>query len=75
MRYLSKAACAAGVITAVALIASAADAQSYDAPAYYGSAGYGRHGGTSIPYDAGGPAYQPGQRGQDSSNDFQLQGR
>jgi hypothetical protein len=70
MRYLSKAACAAGMITAVALIASAADARTYQ-----GAGVYERQAGTSIPYDARGAAYGPGQRSLDSSADFQLQGR
>jgi hypothetical protein len=71
MRNLSKAACAVGIITAVVAIASAADARDYRAS----SGAYERQVGSSIPYDARGAAYGPGQRDVDSSNDFQLQGR
>jgi hypothetical protein len=76
MRNLSKAACAFGVITAVAVIASAADARAYQHSGPYAYSGaYERQVGSSIPYDAGGIAYGPGQRDIDSSDDFQLQGR
>jgi hypothetical protein len=67
MRYMSKAIYAIGVIAAIAVTASAADARSYRA--YDGAYG------SSVPYDAGGAAYARGQRGQNSSSDFQLQGR
>ena len=77
MRNLSKASYAIGIIAAIAVTASAADARSryYDG-AYnsYGGA-YERSFGSSVPYDAGGVAYSRGQRGQDDSSDFQLQGR
>jgi hypothetical protein len=53
-------------------------AGSYDAyaPSYdaYDSVGGGGP-RTSIPNDAGGPAYFGGERGINSSSDFQLQGR
>ena len=73
MRSLSKTAYAIGLIAAVALTAAAADARSFHG-AYDAYAG-GNASRTSIPYDAGGPAYTRGQRGQDSSSDFQLLGR
>lgn len=76
MRTLAKASYVVGVLAAVALAASAADARSgntsrlgtaYDSVATPGT--------SSVPYDAGGPAYAIGQRGLDTSSDFQLQGR
>jgi hypothetical protein len=74
MRSLSKATCAIGIIAATVLMVSTADARppvrsNYDA--------YDRvdRAGASIPYDAGGIAYGPGQHGHDDSSDFQLQGR
>jgi hypothetical protein len=72
MRSLSKIASAIGVIAAVALTASAADARSF-----HGAYDYvgGNAPSASIPFDANGPAYTRGQRGLDSSSDFQLQGR
>ncbi|HEX4556851.1 MAG TPA: hypothetical protein VH249_22870 [Xanthobacteraceae bacterium] len=78
MRYISKATYAIAVIAAVAVTASAADARSYRAyDGAYNSVGGGfeRSNRSSIPYDAGGVAYSRGQRGQDDSSDFQLQGR
>lgn len=75
MRYISKTLTAIGIVAAIAVTASAADARSHRA--YDGA--YDSIGGTSarssVPYDAGGVAYAPGQRGQDDSSDFQLQGR
>lgn len=72
MRSLSKTAYAIGLVAAVVLTATAADARSFHgAYDYVGSNARG----TSVPYDAGGPAYTAGQRGQDSSSDFQLQGQ
>jgi hypothetical protein len=76
MRSLSKALSAIGIVAAIALSASAADARSV---ARFGhshdavTSGAGPR--TSIPYDADGPAYTAGQRGQGSSSDFQLQGQ
>ena len=58
--------------------ASAADARSFRAydGAYDAVGGaYEQAAGRSVPYDAGGAAYARGQRGQNSSSDFQLQGR
>jgi hypothetical protein len=49
-------------------------APSYDAYDAYDSVG-GAGPRTSIPNDAGGPAYLGGERGINSSSDFQLQGR
>ena len=76
MRALAKASYVFGVLAAAALTASAADARSVN------SARLGRAydsistpSARSVPYDAGGPAYTFGQRGGDSSSDFQLQGR
>ncbi len=75
MRSLSKAISAIGIIAAVALAASAADARSFTR---FGSA-YDAYDSVapraSLPYDADGPAYAFGQRGLNSSSDFQLQGR
>jgi hypothetical protein len=81
MRFTSKASCAIGIVAAIVLATSAADARSRhithyrDAPyAYDGAYGgaynadpgsFERTFGSSVPYDADGPAY----------NDFQLQGR
>jgi hypothetical protein len=73
MRSLSKTVYAIGLIAAVALTATAADARSFRG-AYDAYAG-GNVSTRSIPYDADGPAYTSGQRDLDSSNDFQLQGR
>jgi hypothetical protein len=75
MRSLSKAIYAVGLISAFALTASAAEVRSVRG-AHFGGA-YDSVSGprASVPYDAGGPAYTPGQRGQDDSSDFQLQGR
>ena len=72
MRSLSKTAYAIGLIAAVALTASAADARSFHGAYDYVGGDAPR---ASIPFDAGGPAYTRGQRGLDSSSDFQLQGR
>lgn len=73
MRSLSKVLGAIGIIAAVAVAASAADARSRHAsPPAYDSV---RTNSVSIPYDAGGPAYGVGQRGLNTSSDFQLQGR
>lgn len=74
MGSLSKAAAAIGIIAATVLMVSTADARSpvrsnYDAYARVDRAG------PSIPYDAGGVAYGPGQHGHNDSSDFQLQGR
>jgi hypothetical protein len=74
VRSLSKAAGAIGIIAVAALMASTADARppvrsNYDAYDRVDGAG------VSIPYDAGGPAYGPGQHGHNDSSDFQLQGR
>jgi len=76
MRYLSKASSTIAIIAAVVATASAADARSYRAydGAYNATGAYERS-GSSVPYDAGGVAYSRGQRGQDRSSDFQLQGR
>jgi hypothetical protein len=77
MRFTSKASCAIGIVAAIVLATSAADARSRhithyrDAPYAYEGAynadpgSYERAFGSSVPYDADGPAY----------NDFQLQGR
>ena len=76
MRFTSKASCAIGIVAAIVLATSAADARSRhihyrDAPYAYDGAydadpgSYERAFGSSVPYDADGPAY----------NDFQLQGR
>ena len=77
MRSLPKALYVVGAIAAVVLTASAADARA-SRITDYGNA-YDAVGGASprasIPYDANGPAYTFGQRGIDSSSDFQLQGR
>lgn len=72
MRSLSKVLGAIGIIAAVAVAASAADARSRNTAPAYDSV---RTHGVSVPYDAGGPAYVGGQHGLDSSSDFQLQGR
>ena len=72
MRSLSKTAYAIGLIAAVALTATAADARSFHGA--YDSVGPNVS-TRSVPYDAGGPAYTASQRTIDSSNDFQLQGR
>jgi hypothetical protein len=82
MRSLVKVSCMVGLVAAVAGV-TAADAQSrhtmrspdsytrsYDAYDAVGAAPR-----SSIPNDAGGPAYTAGERGLDSSSDFQLQGR
>ena len=74
MRYLSKATYAIALIAAVAVTASAADARSSRAYDAVGGA-YEQSAGSSVPYDAGGAAYARGQQGQNSSSDFQLQGR
>jgi hypothetical protein len=73
MRYLSKATYAIGVIAAIAVTASAADARSYRA--YDGAYARGDTFERSVPYDAGGAAYARGHRDINSSSDFQLQGR
>lgn len=76
MRALVKVSYAVGVLAAAALAASAADARSLNATRF--DRAYDSVSGptaTSVPYDAGGPAYTAGQRGLDSSSDFQLQGR
>jgi hypothetical protein len=80
MRFTSKASCAIGIMAAIVLATSAADARSRhithyrDAPSAYDGAynraydagpGFEQSVGSSVPYDADGPAY----------NDFQLQGR
>ena len=77
MRFTSKASCAIGIVAAIVLATSAADARSChiihyrDAPYAYDGAydadpgSFERAVGSSVPYDADGPAY----------NDFQLQGR
>jgi hypothetical protein len=80
MHLTSKLCCALAIVAATATVASAADgrrhvthhrAASYSAAPYafggaYASAGGSeRRYGTSVPYDASGPAY----------DDFQLQGR
>src|SRR5882762_6838091 len=77
MRFTSKASCAIGIVAAIVLATSAADARSRhiihyrDAPYAYDGAydadpgSFERAVGSSVPYDADGPAY----------NDFQLQGR
>ena len=77
MRFTSKASCAIGIVAAIVLATSAADARSRhithyrDAPYAYDGAydadpgSFERAFGSSVPYDADGPAY----------NDFQLQGR
>jgi hypothetical protein len=86
MRFTSKASCAIGILAAIALTASAADARphhtTHHAPYAYegaydavGGANHANEFNRSVPYDAGGVAYAPGQRTIDSSNDFQLQGR
>jgi hypothetical protein len=79
MRSLVKVYCMFGLVAAMVIAASAADARSPHTmpPAdAYGSS-YDAVGANtrSIPYDAGGPAYTAGQRDLDSSSDFQLQGR
>jgi hypothetical protein len=73
MRYLAKITYAIGVVAAIAATASAADARSFRA--YDGAYERGDTFERSAPYDAGGAAYARGQRGQNSSSDFQLQGR
>ena len=81
MRFTSKASCAIGIVAAIVLATSAADARSRhithyrDAPYAYDGAYEGAYNadpgsferavGSSVPYDADGPAY----------NDFQLQGQ
>jgi hypothetical protein len=82
MRFTSKASCAIGILAAIALTASAADARPRHAPYAYdgaydavGGADHANVSGRSVPYDAGGVPYARGQRTIDSSNDFQLQGR
>ena len=81
MRFTSKASCAIGIVAAIVLATSAADARSRhtshyrDAPYAYdgaydraynaGPGGFEQSVVSSVPYDADGPAY----------NDFQLQGR
>jgi hypothetical protein len=70
MRTFMKASYVLGVFAAVALSIPAADARSLNGA--YDSVS---RQGTSIPYDAGGPAYTAAQRGQNDSSDFQLQGR
>ena len=81
MRFTSKASCAIGIVAAIVLATSAADAHSRhvthyrDAPYAYdgaydraynaGPGNYEETFGSSVPYDADGPAW----------NDFQLQGR
>jgi hypothetical protein len=74
MHSLSKAAVAIGIIAATALTISTADARS---PARSNYDAYDRVDSArpSIPYDAGGIAYGPGQHGHNDSSDFQLQGR
>jgi hypothetical protein len=83
MRSLAKVSCLVGLVAAAIAGATAADAQSrhtvrspdaytrsFDA---YDAVGPAPR--SSVPNDAGGPAYTAGQRGLDSSSDFQLQGR
>ena len=81
MRFTSKASCAIGIVAAIVLATSAADARSRhvthyrQAPSAYDGAydraynarpgGSEQYYGSSVPYDADGPGY----------NDFQLQGR
>jgi hypothetical protein len=81
MRFTSKASCAIGIVAAIVLATSAADARSrhvthYRAAPYAYDGAYDRaydagprnseqYFGSSVPYDADGPGY----------NDFQLQGR
>ena len=77
MGFTSKASCAIGIVAAIVLATSAADARSRhvthyrDAPYAYDGAynaapgSFERSVGSSVPYDADGPTY----------NDFQLQGR
>ena len=80
MASLAKVFCMFGLVAAFVVAASAADAYSRHtvspADAYgraYDAVGAGMR--SSIPNDAGGPAYAAGQRDLDSSSDFQLQGR
>ena len=81
MRFTSKASCAIGIVAAIVLATSAADARSrhvthyrqapyaydgaYDRAYNAGPGGSEQSFGSSVPYDADGPGY----------NDFQLQGR
>ena len=75
MRSLSKISGAIGIIAVIALAASAAEARSARVAPYANAYDSVNVGTQSIPYDAGGVAYGPGQRTIDSSSDFQLQGR
>jgi hypothetical protein len=75
MRALAKASYVLGVLAAVALTASAADARSANNARFGGAYDSVSAPRASAPYDAGGPAYSVGQRGLDDSSDFQLQGR
>jgi len=75
MRNLSKISYAVGVIAVAALTASAADARSLNTGRFNGAYDSISGSRASIPYDAGGPAYTFGGRGQSESSDFQLQGR
>jgi len=74
MRTLAKASYVLGILSAVALTATAADARSLNT-ARFGGAYDSVSPRASAPYDAGGPAYTAGQHGLDDSSDFQLQGR
>lgn len=75
MRALTKVSYVAGVLAAAALTASAADAHSLNSTRYDRAYDSVSPNASSVPYDAGGPAYTFGQRGLYSSSDFQLQGR
>jgi hypothetical protein len=73
---LAKASCVIGILAAVALTASVADARSVDTKrlgAARASVPAARSSG-SVPYDAEGNPYPPGHRGSYSSPDFQLMG-
>ena len=77
MRVLSKAAYMIGIISAVALTASVADARTVKAKRFsdaHASVPAPRAVGGGTPYDAGGSPYPSGHGAAYSSPDFQLGG-
>ena len=73
MRVIAKASCAIGILAAVALNTSVADARSVKTARPHASVP-APPAGRSIPYDAGGVPYPTGHGPAYSSPDFQLQG-